>query len=79
MENYLKDEQKTKSYKDKMKIDKENILIKFKRETKYIQNKEGQSMKLFLHILEKLASFRMIKKNRDNANKAQYLPIEVKK
>ena len=57
------------------------ILTQLKRETKYIQNYGGLSTKLYNNIfLRKLTSFRVnfIKKCKNNANEAQFLPLEVK-
>ena len=51
MENYLKEERNTKSYKDKMNIDIE-ILTRLKRKTKYIQNYGGISTKLYNKIFK---------------------------
>ena len=78
MENYLKYE--NNNYEEKMNIDKENIHTIETRKKK-IQNNGGKSTKLYNQFyLKKMTYFLMIlsKKHKDTANKAQFLPLEVK-
>ena len=57
------------------------ILTQLKRNTKYIQNDEGKSTKLYKNIFDETDIFPddFIKHCKNNANEARNITIEVKK
>ena len=80
MENYLKDEQNTKSYEDTMNIDIENINTIEKRKSIYTKQWRTTYEVIQPDLFKETDIFPddFIKKCKDNANEAQFLPLEVK-
>ena len=80
MTNYLKDEQNTKAYEEKMNIDIENSNTTEKR--KKVYNKQWRTIYEVIqpYFFRKTDIFPddFIKKCKHNANEAQFLPLEVK-